>query len=249
MKLISFNSVIKVTALAILSLSLINCPGTSENGSGDQTAADQTATDQTATDQTATDQTQGGISIAANTDLEKYVKYAPDKGYCVEEYDEEGCNICSLVYVNNIWALDCTRNFCFNANKEKTNQCIKYISKEELLKKIADTEQAQEEEIKATNGSENTPPEEMSTGETTPQTEQRLTLSGKDAAVAAKNTLCGGVAKVEEDQNGEGYWVSVKKSSDSIIKVFIKKSSVIPENNCPGWCDRAWWLSWGPWCG
>jgi len=244
MRPVFFTQVLKITALMILLSGLVNCPKTIEkNGTADQNNADQNNADQNNADQTQREE----INIISNTELEKYVEYVPDKGYCVEKHDEDGCNICSLAYVNKIWVLDCTNNFCWWGNKEKANQCNKYLSKEELLKKIASTKQSLEEENQTTDGEENTPPEEISNSET----EQRLVLyvrNVKDAARAAKNTLCGGIMKIKEDQNGEGYWVSVKKSSDSIVKIFIKKSSVIPENNCESWCDNQW-LRRAPWCG
>ena len=229
MKPISLTQAVKITVLMILLSGLIACPKTSEkNGTTDQTVPNQTQ--------------EGEIDTIGNTVLEKYVKHVPDKGYCVEEYDEDGCNTCSLVYVNKTWAMNCTNNGCLKVDKEKANQCTKYLSKEELLKTIAATEQAQGEE---TDNKKNTP-SETSASENTPQTEQRLVHSDKDAAEAAKNTFCGEITQVNEDQNGLGYWILVRKSSDSVIKVFIKKSSVIPENNCPSWCDT--WLSWVPWC-
>ena len=133
MKPISLTQAVKITVLMILLSGLINCPQTSEkNGTKDQPASDQTQGEE--------------IDTIGNTVLGKYVKHVPGKGYCVEEYDEQGCNICSLVYVNKIWAMDCTSNGCLKVDTEKANQCTKYLSKEELLKTIAATEQAQEGE-------------------------------------------------------------------------------------------------------
>ena len=59
----------------------------------------------------------------------KNLPYVEGKGYCVEKYDEAGCNVCrfnSSLFETNGW--ECENKACPETIPEKANQCLKYKS-------------------------------------------------------------------------------------------------------------------------
>ena len=60
----------------------------------------------------------------------KGLAHVEGKGYCVEKYDKEGCNVCRFNDSQfEIKGWECENKACPEPVLEKANQCLKYKGK------------------------------------------------------------------------------------------------------------------------
>lgn len=56
------------------------------------------------------------------------------KGYCVQKYDELGCNLCDFEHMSHGWDWVCTTKGCVDVDRIKqAHKCLKYKPKWKIL--------------------------------------------------------------------------------------------------------------------